>query len=65
VSEPSNVVNMKVQGRLIREAREARAKRKAEREQISDDQIKYAHELAEARRSEWAKYPGGIDDMEI
>jgi hypothetical protein len=32
VSEPSNVVNMKVQGRLIREAREARAKRKAERD---------------------------------
>jgi hypothetical protein len=32
VSEPSNVVNMQVQGRLIREAREARAKRKAERD---------------------------------
>jgi hypothetical protein len=32
VSEPSNVVNMKLQGRLIREAREARAKRKAERD---------------------------------
>jgi hypothetical protein len=32
VSEPSNVVNMKVQGRLIREAREARAKRKTERD---------------------------------
>jgi hypothetical protein len=32
VSEPTNVVNMKVQGRLIREAREARAKRKAERD---------------------------------
>jgi hypothetical protein len=32
VSEPSNVVNMKVQGRLIREAREAREKRKAERD---------------------------------
>jgi lipoate-protein ligase A len=67
VSEPSNVVNMKVQGRLIREAREARAKRKAEREQISDDQIEYAHELAEARRSEWEvpRFPDLIDDMEI
>jgi hypothetical protein len=32
MSEPSNVVNMKLQGRLIREAREARAKRKAERD---------------------------------
>jgi hypothetical protein len=32
VSEPSNVINMKLQGRLIREAREARAKRKAERD---------------------------------
>jgi hypothetical protein len=32
VSEPSNVVNMKVQGRLIWEAREARAKRRAERD---------------------------------
>jgi hypothetical protein len=32
MSEPSNVVNMKLQGRLIREAREARARRKAERD---------------------------------
>jgi hypothetical protein len=32
MTEPSNVVNMKLQGRLIREAREARAKRKAERD---------------------------------
>jgi hypothetical protein len=31
-TEPTNVVNMQVQGRLIREAQEARAKRKAERE---------------------------------
>lgn len=32
MSEPSNVINMKLQSRLIREAREARAKRKAERD---------------------------------
>jgi hypothetical protein len=32
VSDPTNVVNMKVQARLIREAGEARAKRKSLRE---------------------------------
>jgi hypothetical protein len=39
VIEPSNVINMKVQGRLIREAREARAKRKAEREKTEAPQF--------------------------
>lgn len=29
---PTNVINMQAQSRLIREAKEARAKRKAERE---------------------------------
>jgi hypothetical protein len=57
VSEPSNVVNMKLQGRLIREAREARAKRKAER-------LNYPTAVADTWNPE-VKYPGGIDDMEI
>jgi hypothetical protein len=56
VSEPSNVVNMKVQGRLIREAREARAKRKAERNVLWNNPEEAAIT---------AQFPGGIDDMEI
>lgn len=56
MSEPSNVVNMKVQSRLIREAREARAKRKAERNNLWNSPQEAALTVV---------YPGGIDDMEI
>jgi hypothetical protein len=61
VSEPSNVVNMKLQGRLIREAREDRAKRKAEREA---DHISYPTATTDTWNPK-VKYPGGNDDMEI
>lgn len=48
-----DVVDLKVHARLIQEAREARAKRKAERESDS---------WAERHKPQ---HPGGLDDMEI
>jgi hypothetical protein len=52
---------MKLQGRLIREAREDRAKRKAEREA---DHISYPTATTDTWNPK-VKYPGGNDDMEI
>jgi hypothetical protein len=53
---------MKLQGRLIREAREARAKRKAERLWVSSaDYTSWEPD----KDSGSVIFPGGIDDMEI
>jgi len=57
------VVNMMAQKRLIREAREARAKRKAERKSAADRLVEHLtpHRLADGSYL----LPGGIDDMEV
>jgi hypothetical protein len=48
-SPTTNVVNMETAARLIREAKEAREKRKRAREDLV----------------ETARFPGGIDDLEV
>jgi hypothetical protein len=74
-TKPTNVVSMKVQARLIREAREARAQRKAGVNASVLDRLNGAPAndgspalgcSGEADPNvTTAKYPGGIDDMEI
>jgi hypothetical protein len=75
MNDPTNVVNMKAQSRLIREAREARAKRKAGANALVLDRLNGAPAndgaaafitAGEADPNVSAPlYPGGIDDMEI
>jgi hypothetical protein len=75
MTEPSNVVNMKVQGRLIREAREAREQRRAGANALVLDRLNGAPAsdgsaafitAGEADPNVSAPlYPAGIDDMEI
>jgi hypothetical protein len=75
VSDPTNVVNMKLQGRLIREAREAREQRRAGANALVLDRLNGAPAndgsaafitAGEADPNVSApQFPGGIDDMEI
>jgi hypothetical protein len=70
VSEPSNVVNMKLQGRLIREAREAREAKRVARAIAASPPTESNVEggptyVPYSETAIGVPYPGGIDDMEI
>jgi hypothetical protein len=61
----TNVLDMKVQKRLIEEAREARAKRKAERDTRWLLEQHSVTEWLDDVANDSVKYPVGIDDIKV